>query len=488
MSKSSKNKTKYLNLKDKAKEILKKKTGWEEVSITLVENRVTATGQVVYKYTGNHPKDKTLATSIIHVDKNGKEVALQEVDASKESAVVSSVPLLEKIEKIKDSKNRCESISNYVDDYLTKYCHSKLNELNHCNPNMPNAACTKNRGRREIVDLVILIDTSGSMVNEGALISNAAEIALQQLNYSTDLRITWLGIAGTFPTTNFLRTSYNYLLRLGCNNLITPRPGASPSQPDKEEGARTIIDLCNCFDWRPNACRSIFYISDEPIHRGDPQDSQDTTQTNNAISAALANNVTVFAHYLSKDSNSSTAQNYKDLCNDTGGMVFIEATATENRYVELLNHTICNACGSCKTFEWQKIEPCFSISWGDSDCDCLETDDFEVLCITACNCYNNVTFEDVRIGCLYLVDEHGHPVPNLPDGTPSIEIYPLGPICFGDIEPCEKNIPKCISRQVVLRTRGAKKGKYSIKLKNICYKVSHAFSTSDCFEFELCKD
>ncbi len=490
MSKSSKDNSKTLDLQNKAKQSLKRKANWDAVSITLVENRVTPTGQVIYRYTGNHPKDKTQAPFSINVDKNGKEINFQEVDRSKNIEAVSNTQLLEKIEKT-NAKDRCERIANYVDDYLIRYCDSKFNSLNHCNPNTPNSTCTKNIGKRGKVDLVILIDTSGSMNKIGALISKAATTALEQLNCQNDLRITWLGIAGTFSGTNFLQTSNNYLTKLGCTSLIKLPTTSANSNEDKEEGARTIINLSNCFDWRRGTCRSIFYISDEAIHRGNDDSgnqAQDDIQTANAIAAAQANNVTVFAHYLKKDDASADAQNYKDLCNTTGGMAFIDEVATEEKYVELLNHAICNACGSCKTYEWQKIEPCFSISWGDSDCDCLETDDFEVLCINVCNCFNNVIFEDVTIGCLYLVDEHGRPVPNLPDGTPSVEIYPLGPICFGNLAPCEKNVPTCVSRQVVLRTRGAKKGKYSIRMKNICYKISHSFSTSDCFEFELCKD
>ncbi len=490
MSKSSKDKSKNLDLQTKAKQIFKKKTGWDTISISLVENRVKITGEVLYKYTGINPKDKTLASVFVYVDKNGKEVDFQEKNTSKNVEAVSTTQFLEKIEKT-DDKDSCERIANYVDDYLTKYCQSKFNALNHCDVNRPNSSCTKNIGGREKVDLVILIDTSGSMSNIGVLISKAAITALEQLNCHKDLKITWLGIAGTFSGTNFLQTSNNYLTKLGCTSLIKLPTTSANLDEDKEEGARTIINLSNCFDWRRGACRSIFYISDEAIHRGDDDAGdqvQDDIQTANAIDAAQANNVTVFAHYLKKDDGSADVQNYKDLCNATGGMAFIDKTATEAKYIELLNHAICNACGSCKTYEWQKIEPCFSIAWGDSDCDCLETDDFEVLCINVCNCYNNVTFEDVKIGCLYLVDEHGRTVPNLPDGTPSVEIYPLGPICFGDLAPCEKNVPTCVSRQVILRARGAKKGKYSIRMKNICYQVSHSFSTSDCFEFELCKD
>lgn len=134
------------------------------------------------------------------------------------------------------------------------------------------------------------------------------------------------------------------------------------------------------------------------------------------------------------------------------------------------------------------LEPCISISWGESVCDCMETDDVEVLCITVCNCYSNVTFRGLTIGYLWVTDAAGNQVPALPDGTPSVEIIPLGPICFGDIGPCRDGRGTCVTRQVVLRTRGARGGDYRIDVGAVCFSVSHDFIISDCFRFQLCPD
>ncbi|MFN0033782.1 MAG: hypothetical protein ACKVUS_01865 [Saprospiraceae bacterium] len=147
-------------------------------------------------------------------------------------------------------------------------------------------------------------------------------------------------------------------------------------------------------------------------------------------------------------------------------------------------------CGECKCepVELPEVEPCFSVSWGDSDCDCFETNDFEVLCITACNCYSNITFEHLTIHQITVVDEFGNPVPNLPDGMPSVEVIPFGPICFGDLGPCVPGQPSCKSRQVVMRTCGALSGKYRLKFEGICYEICYGGFAEACFEFHLCKD
>lgn len=144
--------------------------------------------------------------------------------------------------------------------------------------------------------------------------------------------------------------------------------------------------------------------------------------------------------------------------------------------------------GRCQEAAIPDLAPCISITWGDSRCDCMETDDTEVLCITVCNCYSNVTFRGLTIGFLYPTDANGNSVPTLPDGTPSVQIHPVGPICFGDIGPCKDGRGTCVSREVVLTTRGARSGGYRIFVGSICFSVSLEYTTNDCFTFELCRD
>ncbi|HHG86469.1 MAG TPA: TonB-dependent receptor [Bacteroidetes bacterium] len=143
----------------------------------------------------------------------------------------------------------------------------------------------------------------------------------------------------------------------------------------------------------------------------------------------------------------------------------------------------CDPNTACASLEIPEIKPCISIKWGDSECDCLEGTDCEVLCITVCNCYSNVTFKDFTIGALEVCDENGDPVSILPDGKPSVQLVPVGPYCFGDVEPCS-----CTSREFSLLTCGAKGGKYKIKVEAICFDVCFHYDDDDCFVFEICAD
>jgi hypothetical protein len=149
----------------------------------------------------------------------------------------------------------------------------------------------------------------------------------------------------------------------------------------------------------------------------------------------------------------------------------------------------CDCQCDCEEISLPHIQPCISVAWGDSPCDCLETDEVEVACITVCNCYSNVTFNDLSIGQIFVTDLAGNPVPNLPDGTPSIQIIPSGPICFGDIVPCtNRDHPSCVSRELVNYTRGAIGKPYRLNFRGICFKVCHEFQSDQCFIMNLCQD
>jgi hypothetical protein len=151
--------------------------------------------------------------------------------------------------------------------------------------------------------------------------------------------------------------------------------------------------------------------------------------------------------------------------------------------------TGCDCHCDCVDVQFPAIKPCISVSWGDSVCDCLETDDVEVLCITVCNCYANVTFSDFSIGQILVTDLAGQPVATLPDGTPSVQVFPSGPICFDDIGPCgDKDHPSCVSRELVLYTRGAIGKSYKLIFRGICFKVCHGYQEWQCFTMKLCQD
>jgi hypothetical protein len=149
----------------------------------------------------------------------------------------------------------------------------------------------------------------------------------------------------------------------------------------------------------------------------------------------------------------------------------------------------CDCHCECTEVELPAVRPCITVSWGDTECDCMETNDFEVLCITVCNCYSNVTFGNLSIGHVQVTDMAGNAVPPLPDGTPSVQVVPTGPLCFGDIGPCvDRERPTCVSRELVLYTRGAVGRQYRLVFNGICFSVCHTYQQEQCFGFKLCQD
>jgi hypothetical protein len=148
-----------------------------------------------------------------------------------------------------------------------------------------------------------------------------------------------------------------------------------------------------------------------------------------------------------------------------------------------MDHADCEKLEICAD-----LRPDISISWGDSKCDCLETDDVEVLCVTVCNQYSNITYADLTIGQVVVTNMDGTPVPNLPDGTPSVQVFPSGTIGFGDIGPCNGKNSNCVTRELVLYTRGAIGRDYRLSFAGVCATIQHAAKSEACFILPLCAD
>ncbi|MBK8193352.1 MAG: hypothetical protein IPK76_09105 [Lewinellaceae bacterium] len=390
----------------------------------------------------------------------------------------------------------CETAAANVEAYFNELALSKVNQLSPCDEDKGGCPCHSGGGSGSTspkVDLIVLIDTSGSMENTAVAVSNAVveAIALAKSECNTDLEITYLGVEGTWPGTVFLTNHRDYIVT---HNGTVPLVADDPYvgyQP--EQGANAVEDLSKYAKWREGACRSIFYISDEELDSISPTGdfANETLATNNAIAAANLNDVTVFAHHLTYQGRGpNIEQNYQDLCDQTGGMAYFSVnTPSMEEYVKMLKEIICDACGSgCKEAEFPDLAPCISVAWGDSDCDCMETNDFEVLAITVCNCYSNVSFGNLSIGQIIVTDALGNPVALLPDGSPSVEIHPPGALCFGTLGPCTDDTPSCVTREIVVYTRGAIAGKYLLKFEGVCYSIAYTGNSEACFAFNLCKD
>ena len=138
---------------------------------------------------------------------------------------------------------------------------------------------------------------------------------------------------------------------------------------------------------------------------------------------------------------------------------------------------------TCAPLPIPPLAPQIYVKWGDSRCDCIESDDTEIMSLRICNPYSNVTLSNFVVHQVVVVDQSGNPPTPLPDGTPSIQLVPVGPYCFDDIAPCT-----CVTREFVLRLRGAKAGPYEIRLSGVCFDACIHGDVEACFGFEVCKD
>jgi hypothetical protein len=137
----------------------------------------------------------------------------------------------------------------------------------------------------------------------------------------------------------------------------------------------------------------------------------------------------------------------------------------------------------CRDVDFPDLRPRFYVFWGDSQCDCIEGDDTETMFIVLYNPYRNISFCNVEINRLRVVDANGNDVPRLPDGSEAIQLVPRGGYCFGDLRPCS-----IAFRHFMLRLRGVPQGSYRILIEGICFELCLNRMTEDCVTFDVCKD
>lgn len=374
---------------------------------------------------------------------------------------------------------KCDQIHEIVDKILKRDCARKEFVI------QSRAPCAKGGGATAPVDLVIVIDTSGSMSDEATDLSNAADAAIQAAAKScpSDLRVEWFGIEGTWPGTKFNQSYRDYLNGIGVPDAdIVGTPG------DLEDGAAAIMDLSDHFDWRVGAARAIFFLGDEPLEAGLPQDAADVTAADAAIATAQARGVTVFT-YAGTGIDATALSEYARVATQTGGQAFVNPIAGLGGFQAVLEEIICaSQGGGCGPVEAPTLTPCIELRWGDGPKDHIETDDFEVVCLTVCNPYSNVTFKDFTAHVIPTTAT-GTPIPNLPDGTPSVLVKPSYEICFGDIGPCDPKKPdefSCVARELVIKTCGALEGPYRLNVV-YCFDAEFENLGIDVIDIELVK-
>ena len=214
--------------------------------------------------------------------------------------------------------------------------------------------CGGSNPSKPIVDLVVLIDGSGSMFSSANVISGEVQQALNaaQQECNTDLRVTYLSLESPWIGTNFISDQRAYLTGLYGSgiSLAADRPYVGYGQ---EQGANGVEDIAKYFDWRAGACRAIFYISDEELDGIFPLNdvANEIAETNSAISAANSNNVAVSAHYIKFQNRAAfNDTNYLALTTNTNGQLFTSPSyPTAGYYTQnkVFNKIVCNACTNC---------------------------------------------------------------------------------------------------------------------------------------------
>jgi hypothetical protein len=200
-----------------------------------------------------------------------------------------------------------------------------------------------------LVDLIVIMDQSGSMNNEAQAVSAAADMAIEvsRTTCNTDLRVKFFGVhAVSFPSTVFTESHIDYLYSLH-GTSIQLAANMAPIGQINEQGADAVNDLSQYFDWREKACRSIFYISDEPLD-GNTSIDIENAAVDSAIVSANANEVVVFTNAINEGAlDQIHIDNYERLCNSTMGENFLRMNVSTETYLELMPQIICNSCNAC---------------------------------------------------------------------------------------------------------------------------------------------
>jgi hypothetical protein len=384
----------------------------------------------------------------------------------------------------------CELLNSVANQKLTEDCTAKEFSVE----SMFRPCVGGGGDAAKKVDLVVVIDTSGSMSGEAVSLSGAADAAIEAAKKScpSDLRVSWLGIEGTFSDTKFDTKLRDYLHSLGvADSVILGRRIEDIGMAAQEDGARAIQDICNHFDWRSGASRAIFFLGDEPLEGGEPQTAEDKIKADEAVATANSKNVTIFTYagsgieyFVDSTTGITAVDEYSRIASATGGVSYSYGAGDIGEFQQVLQEIICASVNAgCSPVRLPEIRPCFTLRWGGGPGDRIETDDVEVLCLTASNPYTNVILKNVT-AFIIVMSSTGLPE-KLPDGTPSVSIKPYSMICLGDLPPCGvSDLPSTVSREIVLISRGAKEDTYYVFVV-YCYSVEFSMAFGSVFPIEI---
>ncbi len=412
-----------------------------------------------------------------------KSIKKPAISASRHATAPSSIPVSDLPpggEVIIIPRDPCLAAASQMEEMLTAQCKQKHNTM------APDCCCNLKEDERNLVHIHSNADVA--LLNTGT--NSAAIVSSLQ-----DSHWQWSLVNGSNWNDAFVinkppsrPASWGTSSPTGIADWISNVPSGIPNQNDLSIYFRIRFVLCDNIDPSKFVLNARVLADDQLGALG----SSDEIWVNGVLQTGIPS-----VGFSGLPVPITLASNWKNCINEvvfhvrntkavsprTNWLGFLAQFSTQSIQVQ----QPCGEC-ECRPLEVPNVKPNFCVTWGDSDCDCFETNDCEVVCITACNCYSNITFEDLTLGPINVLDEFGNPVPLLPDGTPSVMAIPFGPVCFGDLGPCKPNQQSCKSRQIVIKTFGAKPGKYQLSFGTVCYKVCYNHSAKACFEFELCKD
>lgn len=268
------------------------------------------------------------------------------------------------------------------------------------------------------VDVVFVMDTSGSMSDEGNALCNSINgVVNDLLNQGITVNATFLGIT---------QTSFSCLQGTVAGTLGTQVPGnptCCPTLGNSEDwGPATAIVAAN-FGWQAGAVRVIVPISDEGAHNGNRCNSQDEESIQNAIAIAVANDV-ICSPISGTGSSQCVIGLASDLAAGTGGMNFL-STDPNLDLAEAISALLLDACQTFSDCNKNGIpDECDPDSnnngipddceeGGTSELDCSEFDRYEDLTpndtLSLITNFHNPNLEQ---GYLYVaaVDQNNHPI------------------------------------------------------------------------------
>ena len=166
------------------------------------------------------------------------------------------------------------------------------------------------------LDLVFVVDTSGSMDNEWTTLDSIMQGIIDNITASgVNLSVTIYGLGYNKSTLPYGRGMYTVWFN-----------GTNVTAHVEDWGPGTAW-VALWYPWREGAARVVIPISDECAYHGDYETSEDLQSIQEAVSACQNNSVIVFPFY-GDGSSSDVIDEMQELANGTGGSVFYFGNAS----------------------------------------------------------------------------------------------------------------------------------------------------------------